>query len=114
MKPAELLGRYGGLPLPPLRPAPSSTAPNVDDALQAAINRRLKMIWVARWLQTAIIEASAPIFAECAQPVSRFSSAVEQRFCKPKVGSSILSTGTIIQSQRGRAPSTHRSPRVAP
>src|ERR1700679_114104 len=25
----------------------------------------------------------------------RFSSAVEQRFCKPKVGSSILSTGTI-------------------
>src|ERR1700687_4873746 len=28
------------------------------------------------------------------QSVSRFSSAVEQRFCKPKVGSSILSTGT--------------------
>ena len=27
--------------------------------------------------------------------VRRFSSAVEQRFCKPKVGSSILSTGTI-------------------
>jgi hypothetical protein len=26
--------------------------------------------------------------------VRRFSSAVEQRFCKPKVGSSILSTGT--------------------
>jgi hypothetical protein len=26
--------------------------------------------------------------------ISRFSSAVEQRFCKPKVGSSILSTGT--------------------
>src|SRR4030088_1954086 len=26
--------------------------------------------------------------------VCRFSSAVEQRFCKPKVGSSILSTGT--------------------
>jgi hypothetical protein len=26
--------------------------------------------------------------------VGRFSSAVEQRFCKPKVGSSILSTGT--------------------
>jgi hypothetical protein len=26
----------------------------------------------------------------------RFSSAVEQRFCKPKVGSSILSTGTMI------------------
>ena len=25
----------------------------------------------------------------------RFSSAVEQRFCKPKVGSSILSTGTM-------------------
>src|SRR6266852_7547183 len=27
--------------------------------------------------------------------VRRFSSAVEQWFCKPKVGSSILSTGTI-------------------
>src|SRR5258708_7950937 len=26
--------------------------------------------------------------------IRRFSSAVEQRFCKPKVGSSILSTGT--------------------
>ena len=26
---------------------------------------------------------------------SRFSSAVEQRFCKPKVGGSIPSTGTI-------------------
>ena len=26
----------------------------------------------------------------------RFSSAVEQRFCKPKVGSSILSTGTTV------------------
>jgi hypothetical protein len=28
----------------------------------------------------------------------RFSSAVEQRFCKPKVGSSILSTGTNVCS----------------
>ena len=27
--------------------------------------------------------------------IRRFSSAVEQRFCKPKVGSSILSTGTM-------------------
>ena len=30
--------------------------------------------------------------------IRRFSSAVEQRFCKPKVGSSILSTGTIDMS----------------
>ena len=30
----------------------------------------------------------------CNHLVCRFSSAVEQRFCKPKVGSSILSTGT--------------------
>src|ERR1700732_4907110 len=30
----------------------------------------------------------------CASHSCRFSSAVEQRFCKPKVGSSILSTGT--------------------
>lgn len=28
--------------------------------------------------------------------IRRFSSAVEQRFCKPKVGSSILSTGTTL------------------
>lgn len=28
--------------------------------------------------------------------IRRFSSAVEQRFCKPKVGSSILSTGTSV------------------
>jgi hypothetical protein len=34
--------------------------------------------------------------------IRRFSSAVEQRFCKPKVGSSILSTGTIPCS--GMAP----------
>src|ERR1700740_3608934 len=33
-------------------------------------------------------------FLNTIQRVSRFSSAVEQRFCKPKVGSSILSTGT--------------------
>jgi hypothetical protein len=30
----------------------------------------------------------------CNKTIRRFSSAVEQRFCKPKVGSSILSTGT--------------------
>ena len=29
--------------------------------------------------------------------IRRFSSAVEQRFCKPKVGSSILSTGTTLR-----------------
>src|ERR1700756_1479704 len=33
-------------------------------------------------------------FLNTIQRVSRFSSAVEQRFCKPKVGSSILSAGT--------------------
>ena len=32
--------------------------------------------------------------------IRRFSSAVEQRFCKPKVGSSILSTGTTTQASR--------------
>jgi hypothetical protein len=31
----------------------------------------------------------------------RFSSAVEQRFCKPKVGSSILSTGTTHSDHLG-------------
>jgi hypothetical protein len=33
--------------------------------------------------------------------IRRFSSAVEQRFCKPKVGSSILSTGTSNYSNPG-------------
>jgi hypothetical protein len=33
---------------------------------------------------------------------SRFSSAVEQRFCKPKVGSSILSTGTSYHPRNQR------------
>src|ERR1700680_922205 len=37
-------------------------------------------------------------FLNTIQRVSRFSSAVEQRFCKPKVGSSILSTGTNVCS----------------
>ena len=32
--------------------------------------------------------------------IRRFSSAVEQRFCKPKVGSSILSTGTTKTFQK--------------
>ena len=38
-----------------------------------------------------------PAGTSCWPPIAsirRFSSAVEQRFCKPKVGSSILSTGT--------------------
>jgi hypothetical protein len=39
-------------------------------------------------------ETSSKTIIENYQCLSRFSSAVEQRFCKPKVGSSILSTGT--------------------
>ena len=35
-------------------------------------------------------------------PRRRFSSAVEQRFCKPKVGSSILSTGTAGSHEERR------------
>jgi hypothetical protein len=35
-------------------------------------------------------------------PKRRFSSAVEQRFCKPKVGSSILSTGTTSLARKIR------------
>ena len=37
---------------------------------------------------------SGPDFVGLEASIRRFSSAVEQRFCKPKVGSSILSTGT--------------------
>ncbi len=37
----------------------------------------------------------ADLVSNCNYLASRFSSAVEQRFCKPKVGSSILSTGTM-------------------
>jgi hypothetical protein len=37
---------------------------------------------------------------DCNCLVSRFSSAVEQRFCKPLVGSSILSTGTTSPISR--------------
>jgi hypothetical protein len=38
--------------------------------------------------------AETETLSACSCLVCRFSSAVEQRFCKPKVGSSILSTGT--------------------
>jgi hypothetical protein len=42
-------------------------------------------------------QTARPHFAmHWSPPIRRFSSAVEQRFCKPKVGSSILSTGTTI------------------
>jgi hypothetical protein len=51
-------------------PGMTKTIARVDGADQAAINRP--------------------------RHPSRFSSAVEQRFCKPKVGSSILSTGTTF------------------
>jgi hypothetical protein len=37
---------------------------------------------------------------QAAWQASRLSSAVEQRFCKPKVGSSILSAGTNAPSRR--------------
>ena len=62
----------------------------VDAAQPAAINRPSCgiQIWSAAILPTSIRSIA----------FSRFSSAVEQRFCKPKVGSSILSTGTTISS----------------
>jgi hypothetical protein len=43
----------------------------------------------------------------------RFSSAVEQRFCKPKVGSSILSTGTSLCSQSLTASRRNQAPPLA-
>jgi hypothetical protein len=46
--------------------------------------------------------------------IRRFSSAVEQRFCKPKVGSSILSTGTMTQPIEARAFSSSRVLAQAP
>src|ERR1700730_12457361 len=41
-------------------------------------------------------ESSPDFVGHETRSIRRFSSAVEQRFCKPKVGSSILSTGTSI------------------
>src|SRR5712691_4234293 len=65
-------------------------AERVDVAPRAAINRRTKDIGQLFGRQITICKPAV----ECSQYLSRFSSAVEQRFCKPKVGSSILSTGT--------------------
>jgi hypothetical protein len=63
-------------------------AERVDVAPRAAINRRTKDIGQPFGGKPAVE------LEKCSQYLSRFSSAVEQRFCKPKVGSSILSTGT--------------------
>src|SRR3984893_15138968 len=41
-------------------------------------------------------ESSPDFVGHETRSIRRFSSAVEQRFCKPKVGSSILSTGTTV------------------
>ena len=68
-------------------------AERVDVAPRAAINRRTKDIEQPFGGKSQ--SANQPSKLEkCSQYLSRFSSAVEQRFCKPKVGSSILSTGT--------------------
>jgi hypothetical protein len=67
-------------------------AERVDVAPRAAINRRPEDI--GQPFGGKPQSANQPPEPENAQYLSRFSSAVEQRFCKPKVGSSILSTGT--------------------
>jgi hypothetical protein len=68
------------------------TAERVDGARRAAINRRTKAIGSHSAASAKLAKPAAEISSS--QCVGRFSSAVEQRFCKPKVGSSILSTGT--------------------
>jgi hypothetical protein len=68
--------------------AQEEAAERVDVAPRAAINRRTKDIGQPFGGKPAVE------LEKCSQYLSRFSSAVEQRFCKPKVGSSILSTGT--------------------
>jgi hypothetical protein len=68
----------------------------VDEAQRAAINRRIERVG-----GNSLPEVTRECFCETtgiASNLGRFSSAVEQRFCKPKVGSSILSTGTSIQA----------------
>ena len=72
-------------------------AERVDVAPRAAINRRTKDIGQPFGRQITICKPAVEL-EKCSQYLSRFSSAVEQRFCKPKVGSSILSTGTTISS----------------
>ena len=71
-------------------------AERVDVAPRAAINRRTKDIGQLFGRQITICKPAVEL-EKCSQYLSRFSSAVEQRFCKPKVGSSILSTGTTIK-----------------
>ena len=68
-------------------------AERVDVAPKAAINRRTRDIGQLFGRQITICRPAVEL-EKCSQYLSRFSSAVEQRFCKPKVGSSILSTGT--------------------
>src|SRR5712691_9781449 len=70
-------------------------AERVDVAPRAAINRRPKDIGQLFGRQITICKPAVAL-EKYSQYLSRFSSAVEQRFCKPKVGSSILSTGTTI------------------
>src|SRR6267154_5050454 len=71
-------------------------AERVDAAPRAAINRRTKDIGQPFGGKTS------RRIRKCSQYLSRFSSAVEQRFCKPKVGSSILSTGTNVYPRNQR------------
>jgi hypothetical protein len=75
----------------------------VDVALRAAINRCMLVAngFVRYW--------RASNFIEIDQILRRFSSAVEQRFCKPKVGSSILSTGTSPSDRRAHVKPQRRA-----
>jgi hypothetical protein len=76
-----------------------------------ATTQRLKASW---WPGEGYHSADAFFPAKATR--CRFSSAVEQRFCKPKVGSSILSTGTsapavrrdLIAGPRGRQTVVYR------
>jgi hypothetical protein len=53
-------------------------------------------IWRLGQYRAKVAKTFGPRYWQAIEKTSqcRFSSAVEQRFCKPKVGSSILSTGT--------------------
>ena len=71
---------------------------------QMLSDHRLARHWVAvcykadQWH----LAAARAGFGRADHQPSRFSSAVEQRFCKPKVGGSIPSTGTNFQTFRKR------------
>jgi hypothetical protein len=83
---------------PDLEPKPANVVMIVFDLLcrsSQGLRRLLALCGQVWYFGPRKIGGITARFAGPRISFRRFSSAVEQRFCKPKVGSSILSTGTI-------------------